>query len=174
MSMSTLLFLVIRGLHVLLAAMWLGAAVFMSYVLMPVLATSGPAGGQVMIRLNRKGLVPFFASLGGMTVLSGIYLYWRFTDGFSPEMSRTNAGMAFGIGGVAGIIALIIGGSVVGRNSKKIVELMERATTLPDGSEKSALMQQASGLGQRVASAGTMVVILQIIALLTMAVGHYI
>src|SRR5205085_5066189 len=97
------------------AAIWLGATVFMSYVLMPTIESAGPAGGQIMIGLNRRGMVAFFASTAGMTVLTGIYLYWRFTGGFDPEISRSHAGLAFGIGGACGLVAAIIGGSVVGR-----------------------------------------------------------
>jgi hypothetical protein len=114
------------------------------------------------------------AALGGITVLSGFYLYWRFTGGFDPAVSRSNAGMAFGVGGVAGLLALIIGGSVVGRSSKKVVEIMERAAGMADGPEKGALMQQAGVLRQRLSSAGMAVVVLQVIALALMAIGHYI
>src|SRR5437762_7997996 len=122
--MSTGLFLSLRVLHVLLAAVWLGATVFTSILLMPVIEASGPAGGQLMVSLERKGLTPFFASLGGITVLTGFYLYWHFTGGFDPEVSRSHAGIAFGIGGVAGLLALIISGAVIGRSSKKVVALM--------------------------------------------------
>ena len=97
MSTGSLLFLILRPVHVLLAATWLGSAVFISLMLMPTIESSGPSGGAVMLGLNRKGLVPFFASLAGLTVLTGIYLFWRFTGGFDPEISRSHAGMAFGI-----------------------------------------------------------------------------
>ena len=132
MSAGTMLFLSMRVLHVLLAAIWLGATFFVSFLLMPAVNTTGAAGGQVMISLNKR-IVPLFASLAGLTVLTGIYLYWRFTGGFDAAISRSNAGMAFGIGGVAGLLAAILGGSVVGRSSKKVVELMQQAATLPDG-----------------------------------------
>ena len=174
MDTSSLLFLIIRPLHVLLAAIWLGSGIFMAYILMPTIETSGPPGGAIMVNLNRKGLVTFFAVLAGTTVLTGIYLFWRFTGGFDPEISRSRAGLAFGIGGVAGIAAAIIGGSVVGRSSKQLVEIMTRAMAMPDGAEKAGLMKTAEGLRQRVKSAGNIVVVLQVIALILMALGHYI
>ena len=174
MSAGTLLFLLIRPLHVLIAAVWLGSTIFMSYVLMPTVEKEGPAGGQIMIGLNRRGLVPFFAATAGITVLTGIYLYWRFTGGFDPEVSRSNGGLAFGIGGVCGIIASIIGGSVVGRSSKQMVEIMTKAMGIADGAQKASLMQQAAAVRQRIKSAGTIVIVLQVIALILMAVGHYI
>jgi len=174
MDTGTLLFLIIRPLHVLLSAIWIGSAVFTSYLLMPAVDADPPAGGRIMMSLNRNGLVAFFGSMAGFTVLTGLYLYWRFTGGFGPEASRSHAGLAFGIGGVAGTLAAVIGGSVVGRSSNRLIAIMEQAARMPDGPEKTALLQPAAALRQRIASAGHVVVALQVIALVLMAVAHYI
>jgi hypothetical protein len=173
MTAGTMLFLTLRVLHVLLAAIWVGATVFVTYLLMPVVESSGPAGGQIMMGLSRRKMTPFFAVLGGTTVLTGIYLYWRFTGGFDPGISRSHAGLAFGIGGVAGIIAVVIGGSVVGRSANKVIDLMEQAMKLPE-SQRGALIQQTGPLRQRMKSAGAVVLLMQVIALILMALGHYI
>src|SRR5262245_9791168 len=122
----TVLFLSLRVVHVLLAALWFGSAAFMTFLLMPSIGAAGPAGGQVMIAMNKKVIVPFFASISGMTVLTGFYLYWRYTAGFDPELSATRAGMAYGIGGLCGLVAAIIGGSVIGRSSKRMIVVMEQ------------------------------------------------
>ena len=39
-------------------------------VLIPAIEQSGPAGGEVMVRLNRLGLNRFMAILGGVTILA--------------------------------------------------------------------------------------------------------
>jgi uncharacterized membrane protein len=174
MSIGTILFLILRPLHVLLAATWIGATIFTTYVLMPAIDDSGPAGGQVMAGLDRKGMVPFFASVAGITVLSGIYLFWRFTGGFDPEVSRSHAGMAFGIGGIAGIVAAIIGGSVVGRASKQAGAIMAQLVRMPDGPEKTAQLGRVGALKQRMSTSGKLVLALQVVALVLMALGHYI
>ena len=171
--MGTVLFLTLRVAHVLLAAAWIGSTVFISMLLMPVIEASGPSGGQLMLGLERRGMTKFFAVLGGTTVLTGIYLYWRFTGGFDPEVSRTHAGMAFGVGGVAGLLAVIIGGAVIGRSSKKLVELMSKLPAAPDA-QKAAMMQEATTLRGKMKSFGRIVLLLQIVALALMAVGHYI
>jgi hypothetical protein len=171
--MSTVLFLTLRVVHVLLAAVWIGATVFTSMLLMPAVESAGPAGGQVMMGLGRRGITAFFGVVGGITTLTGIYLYWRFTGGFDPEVSRTNAGMAFGIGGVAGILATILGGAVVGRSSNKLLEIMGQVATAPEA-QRAALMQQAGALRGRMKTFGTVVLLLQVTALALMAVGHYI
>ncbi len=172
--MSTTAFLVFRVAHILLAAIWIGATVFMSFLLMPVINASGPAGGQIMVSLNRKGLSAFFASLGGLTVLTGIVLFWRFTGGFSPEVSRSSEGMAYTIGGVAGLLAVIIGGSVIGRSAKKAVDLIEKLPTLGDAAQKNALMQEVNTLTQRMSTFGLVVLVLQVAALVAMSIAHYI
>ncbi len=133
--MGTALFLSLRAAHVLLAAVWVGATVFTSLLLMPVIEGSGPIGGQIMQSLEKKGMTAFFGAMGGTTVLTGIYLYWRFTGGFDPEVSRSHAGMAFGIGGVCGLLAVIIGGSVIGRSSRKMLALMEQTAESVRGAE---------------------------------------
>jgi hypothetical protein len=171
--MGTALFLSLRVVHVLLAAVWVGATVFTSILLMPVIESSGPSGSQIMQSLERKGMTAFFGAMGGITVLTGIYLYWRFTGGFDPEISRSHAGMAFGIGGVAGLLAVIIGGSVIGRSSKKILALMEQLPKASDA-QKATLLQQADVLKARMKTFGALVLLLQVVALVTMALGHYI
>lgn len=171
--MSTVLFLTLRVVHVLLAAVWIGATVFTSFLLMPAVEAAGPAGGQVMIGLNRKGMSAFFGATGGVTVLTGIYLFWRFTDGFAPEISGGHAGIAFSIGGLAGLLAVIIGGAVVGRSANRLVALMEQGAKMPD-TQRGPLMQEAGVLRQRMKTFGSLVLLFQVIALVLMAVAHYI
>jgi len=56
--MSAVIFLLIRVSHILLAAVWLGAVVYTAVFVMPAVAESGPAGGQVMDATARRGLTP--------------------------------------------------------------------------------------------------------------------
>jgi hypothetical protein len=87
---------------------------------------------------------------------------------------QSHAGLVFGIGGLAGLAAAIIGGSVVGRSSGRVVEIMQKAGPMSDGPEKAALLQTAAALRRRMSSAGRIVVALQAVALVLMALGHYI
>lgn len=173
MSSSTVLFLVLRATHVLIAATWVGATAFVSLFLMPSLAEAGPNAGPVMAALMRRKLHVFMGAMGGTAVLTGLYLYYRFTGGFDPALSGTRSAMVFGTGGLAGIVALIIGGAVVGRNAKKMSELGARLGAARD-SERGELAAQMSAARQRAASASMVVVVLQVIAIVLMALGHYV
>ena len=172
--MGVLLFLTMRVLHVVLAAAWFGAALFTTLYLGPAAAQAGPAGVQVMTALVRRGLVKYMASIGGLTVVSGLYLFWHFTAGFDPAISASRAGMAFSIGALTGVIALGLGGSMIGASAKKLVALGEQAAKLPEGAERAALMSAMSGLRDRMATFGRIVSALLFISMATMALGHYI
>ncbi len=172
--MSTILFFSLRTLHVLLAATWLGATAFASLFLLPAVTEAGAASGQVMIELHRKGLPAFFAAAGGTTVLTGLYLFWHFTGGFEMAISGSHAGIAFSVGGLAGLIALIIGGAFVGRGLKKVVDVMEQAAKTTDASQKATLMMTATELTRKITTFATIVLLCQVVALILMAIAHYI
>jgi hypothetical protein len=174
MSFPTLLFLTIRALHVLLAALWLGSVALMVFFIMPAVKESGPAAGPVMGAIARRGLNGFFGALGGTTVLTGLYLYWRFTGHFDPALSASRSAMVFGTGGIAGILSVIIGGAVVGRSMARMGALAGKAMALPEGPERAALMTQSNAARDRGVAGARVVLVLQIIALVCMAIGHYV
>jgi uncharacterized membrane protein len=173
MAASTLVFLVVRAAHVLFAAVWVGATVFISTFLFPSLQESGPAAGPVMAALMRRKIQVFQASLGGIAVVSGLYLYYRFTGGFDPALSGTRAAMVFGTGGLCGLAALIIGGAVVSKNAKQMASLGARLSTAPDA-ERGTLAAQMARHRSRAAAASRIVVVLQLVAIVLMAIGHYV
>jgi hypothetical protein len=141
---------------------------------MPAVDAAGPSGGQVMMRINRRGLTTYMSVLGATTLLTGLYLFWRFTGGFDPGVATTHAGLAFGVGGTAGILAGVIGGAVVGRNAKKVAALAGRASQMAEGAEKGSIVQQVAALHRRMETGSRIVILLQAVALVLMAVGHYV
>jgi len=173
MSASTALFLLLRAAHVLLAVLWVGATAFTTFLLMPALQDAGPAAGPVMAALMRRKLSAFMASLGGTTVLTGLYLYYHFTNGFDPTVSGSMAARVFGMGGLAGIIALILGGAIITRNTKKMDALGSRLATVPEP-QRAAIAAEIAGARQRVVTYSRIVIALQMIAVVLMAIGHYV
>ena len=137
MSFPTVLFLTIRAVHVLLAATWVGSVAVMVFFVMPALKETGAASGPMMGALARRGLNAYMGALGGLAVVTGFYLYWRLTGGFDPALSATRGAMVFGTGGIAGLISVIIGGAVVGRNMKRMGELVGKAMAAPEGPERA-------------------------------------
>ena len=174
MSFATALFLLLRVAHVLLAATWLGASAFVALFLMPSAEDAGPAAGPMMSALMRRKLPVFMAAVGGTVVVTGLYLYWRFTGGFDPALSGTRAAMVFGTGGISGIAALIVGGVVVSRNAKKMADVAGRLPTVTEGPERAVLVGDMNAARRKAAAGARLVVVLQAIALAAMAIGHYV
>ena len=172
MTTATIVFLGLRALHVLVAGIWIGSTTFLAVVLMPAIDAAGPAGGQVMVRLSTRNAA-YMTSLGAVTVLSGIYLLWRFTGGFDGGVLATHAGKAFSIGGAAGILAGIVG-SIVGRTAGTLVETGGALAKAADDAARQALGRKLAELRARMAKLTRIVIALQAVALVLMAVGHYI
>jgi hypothetical protein len=167
-------FLGLRVVHILLAATWLGAAALRTLVVVPAMGNASANGSVVATAIVKNGLVTVMAMLAGLATLTGIVMYWHFTGGFNPEISRSHAGMAFGLGGAAGLIAAIVDGSITGRSAKKMVASIEKAAAAPDASARAALLKEAAAQRATVASSGMLAFALMVVALVCMAVGHYV
>ena len=166
----TTFYLLVRFLHVLAGAIWVGMATFSAFFLMPAMKEVGPDGAKVMAALERRGLVAFIPIVVIVSVLSGVWLYWRYTGGFSPEISRSHAGMAFGTGGALGILAAIIGIAIVSRSLAKATALTKQAMTLPEA-QRGSVMAPVAGLRQRAMMGARIVAVLVIITIGLMSVG---
>jgi hypothetical protein len=166
------LYITLRVLHILLAALWVGALFVMSVFVFPAIGEAGASGDSFLLSLTRRKIHVFMASTAGLTVLSGLWLYWLFTAGFARAAVSSPQGLAFGIGGLCGLLAAVIGGSVVGRGVSQVVAHIEQNAALPDG-ERGAHMQSLRVLRKRIGIAGRIVLLLVIAALILMSLGHY-
>jgi hypothetical protein len=157
------MFVEVRALHILVAAAWFGAATFLTLYLMPVLRRLEPTGGAVLQALEGKGFHRFMAVNAGLTVLSGASLYWTLTAGFKPQAIASATGLVYGLGGLAGLLAAIIGGAVIGRSVKRLAALPADGASTGD---TAALLQRRIRGGSRAALS------LMLLALLSMTLGH--
>lgn len=167
------LFLSVRALHVLCAALWLGSVTLLAFFVMPSLEGLGAEAGKVMSNLQRAGLNAFMGAIAGLTILSGIYLYWHLTSGFDPTISATTEAKVFGFGGLLGLIAAILGGSVVGRSARTLEATGATLATTTDGATRTQLLADMQRLRNRVKTFGNVVIVLLVVTIILMAVGHY-
>jgi hypothetical protein len=137
---------------------------------MPAMKEVGPEAGKVMAALERRGFLAFIPTVVSVSILSGVWLYWRYTGGFSPEISRSHAGMAFGAGGALGILAAIIGIGVVSRSLAKATALTKQAMALPEA-QRASVMAPVAGLRQGAMTGARIVAVLLIITIGLMSVG---
>lgn len=166
-------FLVLRVLHIVLAAVWFGATVATAFYFVPAIKDAQAAGGQVMAGVMKRGYSIMISSVSGLVMLTGLYLYHHFTQGFDPVISASMPGRVFGTGAIAGILATVIG-SMVGGKARRAMSMMEKAGPMSAGTEKSALLQQVASLQQSMATMNKITLVLMLIAIVTMSIGHYV
>jgi uncharacterized membrane protein len=100
--------IVLRFVHIVSGATWVGMMALSTFFVGPALADAGPEGGKVMAGLQKRGLMTVMPALAVLTLISGFWLFLRFTNG-QPGVMRSATGMAFGLGGIAALLSFVIG-----------------------------------------------------------------
>ncbi|HEY7527187.1 MAG TPA: hypothetical protein VIA82_10200 [Candidatus Limnocylindria bacterium] len=107
--------IILRILHVGSAMTWFGGAVFGALLLQPTVRALGPKAQPFMDYLvQRRRVGVFFPIVAGLTILSGAALFWRDSGGLQLSWITTPTGLAFTIGGLAGITSFVLGGILIG------------------------------------------------------------
>jgi hypothetical protein len=160
------LFSVVRALHLLTAALWLGAGALLTLYIMPAVRSSGAAGGSVMAVSMRRGLGAFMASVAGLTILSGLVLFWMWSHARGPGAMHGAGAMLLSLGALAGIAAAIVGGAVLGRASHELARLAGAPA------DDAATQARIAALHRRGAAASKVTLVLLVAALLLMIFSH--
>lgn len=165
------LYSAVRALHVLLATFWAGAILFIMIFLDPATREAGPAGGQVMGILQRRGWVTTALVVGLLTLLTGVYLLSVVSGSFSPEFMGSRRGILLSVGMSAGVLTLAIGFFGSRPTARRIGEVAARMTPgSPPAPQDAAEMGRLRGrLKLYLRAAGTLL----LVAVLTMAWGSH-
>lgn len=166
--------LLLRAVHVVCGVLWVGAAVFLAFYIIPSVRDAGPGAGPFMQKLGARKPPTYMLTLGALAVLSGLGLYWRASNGFqSHEWLRSGSAMVFGLGGVLALFILILGGAVISPAGKRMGELASQlqAAAGPPPQELVAEMQRVQA---RLARTNTLAAVTLIVATLCMAIARYV
>jgi hypothetical protein len=145
----------------------------LSWFIIPAVEGSGPAGGGVMkFLLVKTRFGPYFPALGGLTVLSGIFRYWWDASHSNGAFYSSPMGMTLGVGGLAGVIALIFGGAVVGRGAAGMARIF-RAIDAQGGPPSAEQTAELMALRAKVGWSAKVVLPLLLIAVIAMAIARY-
>lgn len=150
--------IVLRLLHVVLGAFWVGAILFSALFLMPAMAAAGPDAAKVGQGLQQRKFMTVMPIVAILTILSGIELLRRASAGFQSAWFGSGPGIGFSTGMLAAILAFIVGFFFMR-------PLMVKAQTAPPA-EGAPLRAKAMRLNQVVA-------VLLVIATAAMAVARY-
>lgn len=163
---------VFRLFHVICAVLWVGGFAMLVWFVLPGVRASGPAGGQVMRAiLVKTRLAAFFPIVGGLTVLSGLLMMWRDSKIALGNWAASGPGITFSIGGLAGLIALIVGGIMVGRSIGQMRQIFlaidPGAPPSPEQAARLAQLQERTTRGNQIVGP------LLAIAVIAMAIARY-
>ena len=162
-----------RLVHIVLGAFWVGTMVFNAFFLGPSVRDAGPDGAKVMGALMRRRFMDVMPAVAGLTILSGLWLYWKMSNGFQSAYLHSAGGMTFALGGLLAITAFGLGLAVVRPAMLGAMALGQAAAQAP-AAEREMKLASAQALRTRAAGAGRLVAVLLLLAVAAMAVGRYI
>jgi uncharacterized membrane protein len=165
--------IITRLIHVLGGIIWVGTMVFMTVFLMPTLAEMGPDAGKVMAGLTKRKFMAVMPIVAILVILSGLYLYWNTSGGFNHDYMKSGPGHSYAFGGIAAILAFLIGVTVIRPSMMKAVALSASAAQAPEA-ERGAILGAAQAARARGEKASKLVIWLLIFAAITMAIGRYV
>jgi putative copper export protein len=165
---------VLRLVHILSGVYWAGTMFFFVTFLEPSLRSLGPDGGKVMVRFFERGYLKLLPIVAVLTMLSGLWLIWILSSGFSAEYMGSTIGMALSTGGTLAIIAFIVGMTVMRPAAAHIWVLARRVAEEKDDAARNGLMAEMGRLRSRSVLGARIVFALLIGAVGLMAIARYI
>ena len=145
----------------------------MTAFIVPSVRDAGPDGAKVSAGLMRRRVTDVMPVAAVLTILSGLYLYWRVSGGFGAAYMGSPMGMTYGVGAVASVVALVLGLGIIRPSMLKAAAISRRVAEAPE-SDRAGLSEEAQRVRARAATAGQIVAWLLVIAVLTMAIGRYV
>ncbi|HEY0928862.1 MAG TPA: hypothetical protein VGE27_02990 [Gemmatimonas sp.] len=164
--------LLLRLVHILSGTFWLGAAVVNAFFLMPAAMSIGPAGGALMLALRDRGMMHWLLGSSVLTLLSGIRLFWIIAGGDPGAFMASPMGQAFGLGGVAAILAFVLAMAVSRPAAVKIATLSNAMGSASEA-ERTVLQQEIARCKKRSSVGSTLNIVLLVGSAMGMAVARY-
>lgn len=163
----------VRALHILLGVFWAGSMFFFVTFLEPSIRSLGPDGGKVMQALVRRRFLPILISVGTLTLVSGLVVLWRLTNGFAGGwMTSAYAHSILG-GATTGLVTLGIGVFVSRPTLQRLLAkgAAVAASGKPPSEADQAEIAQLQGRLRTAARAGAA---LLLVSVLLMAIARYV
>lgn len=108
--MDTWVLILLRIVHIVAGVAWVGFAFMFAGFIAPLARSRGPLDGSRFLNtlLDHRWFSTYISSAEGLAVITGGVLYWRLSGGFDGGWMMSPPGLAFGVSGLAGLVALIV------------------------------------------------------------------
>jgi len=162
MDNAVVLFL-LRAIHILGGVLWVGGVVVVGLFLLPATQAVGPAAQPMMqFIMGRRKLPVYLMSLGVVTTLGGLLLFYRNVSLSGGAWARSPMGVGISVGAAAAILALIVGMTVSAPAAKKM-----------NGPPDSMTPEQRAVLMRRLTLGARLTFFLLLVSALFMATARY-
>jgi hypothetical protein len=165
--------ILLRVAHVGSAMIWFGGAIVGSFFLQPTAKALGSAGQPFMDHLMNRGKMGiFFPIVAAVTILSGAALFWRDSAGLDAAWISSPTGLAYAIGGLAAIVALVGGLVLIGPGVAEQTAVRNELAS-GDGVPTDLQRERLARADRRLQLANRIDLPLLVVAGLMMAVARY-
>ncbi len=161
----------LRLIHIFGGILWAGSGLFMVGFVVPASQLAGQEGQKFMQTL--MGRTKYSAMMGSsalLTLLSGLVMYYILFGFLAPL--NTGPGLALTVGGVAGIIAWVIGVAIHGRNGSRL-QAIGAAVAAAGGPPSVEQIAEIEKIREQNAKANVISVFLFVIAIAGMTLSEY-
>ncbi len=165
--------ILLRIVHIFGAVLWAGGAVLSVFFIEPAVKATAPESGKFMhyfmVKRRFNNAMTWFAN---MTILAGVLLFWRDSNGFRSMWLATPTGIGFSIGAVFGILVYLWGGFVVSPTAKKVAQ-MGAELQASSGRPNPQQILNLQTFERKFTQAARIDTVLILLALLFMATARY-
>src|SRR5689334_20537211 len=115
----------LKIIHVTGAVFWGGSLMCLALFVLPAMEAAGAAGDRVFWKMGTATkFLKIMPAGSGLTILSGLILYWLDSGHMNPEWLLSKTGLTYGIAGLFAIAAGMTGGAVAGRAANRLTDLL--------------------------------------------------
>lgn len=159
----------LRIIHIVSGVFWVGGAALFFFYLEPTINKLGPDAEKFVDEvINRRKAPIYFAATSTLTVIGGVILYWRDFGG----IDTSPVGLAFGLGGLAAIIAWLGGNLLIPKSLGQLTSVVAEVKA-GGGPPSAELATRLHGAQQRLRLIGLIDIVLLIFAVVAMASARY-
>jgi hypothetical protein len=130
----------VRVLHIIFGALWFGGGLFAISIILPGVNAAGPAGKSFMAAILRGGgFGKFFGPVSGLTVLTGLLLYYG--RGYHDGPFDDAAAAMVTVGAILAILAFAEGLAVNMPSERKLRAIVKQMGNAPPSPEQASQME---------------------------------
>jgi uncharacterized membrane protein len=163
---------ILRLIHFIAGIFWVGGSLITAGFLLPSVRATGADAGRFMQHVTQRRRLPIYMNVAAaLTVLSGFAMYGLFVSA-SSEWAATRQAMILGIGGLAALVAAIVGGAVAAPAARRMAALGQRLAA-SGGSPSPADGVEMGRLQARLGLVSKVVATLLLVSVAAMASARY-